>query len=987
MKSKNVLCISLMGLFLMGMAVLGYAQTTSTGNLEGKVVDTTGAVLPGVTVTISSPAMILPQMVSVTTERGSYRFPAIPPGLYTVSFELEGFTTLVREEIRVSLGVTITLNVTLDIATLEEVITVTGETPLVDVKSTKIGNVFDKTLMDYIPGARHVFELMNQTPGLRPSELDVGGSTFGTQWGTGTYGLGGQNRIMFDGIQTTEGSSSVGMYMDFGAFEEVQISTASHKAEMPHPGKMLQVIMKSGGNEFHGHFYFDYEGSGWQGDNVTQGLIDKGLYWSDLNNNGTWDTGEAGLRLDRHFEFNAGIGGPIMKDKLWFYFNDRYRRYARFPTGVFYPDGRRGREDTWLDNQAIKATWQLTDKDKIVGVFERDYKEYPYRGASANVPPDSARLQKSPTYNFKVQWTRILSPNTFIDETFGRYYYWWKDLAYSLEASTYDYDLDLYGGCIWARGEFWRCDDGRWQNMFAVSHYRDDLLGGDHDFKFGFDVLNEFYWRWYGGWPDDVRLRTETDLTTMKTTGYRVDILGGPQEEMDRLWNISGYVDDAWSIGDRLTLNLGLRFDYYGSYFPAGSFGSNTWSGVPHPVTGEYLASPAASFPASGIIEGWTPISPRAGLIYDLTGDGRTALKASYGRYYHNPSYDLAYYTNPVRQEYNYYYWNDLNQDAVFDGIQEIGRLISRSGGARSAIDPDIAQPHTDEFVVQLERELITDYSLRVGYVYKNIRNAWDEINIGRYPPEQNWGAGLFEPVTSYDPGPDGATGTADDVGPITLYNLTTVYPSEYLITNYPNFKEHWDNFEVTLIKRMSKGFQFNASWLGTWNHDYISNLATVDQNEALEGVTGYDDTLNWCLKFYGSYQLPEPVEWVRAGWNLNMLSGTNWARSIDFRYYYDDPATLSGAHLFNQGTVSIHPDKWGTEQYDVYTLLNIRFDFLLDKILNITRFQPTLIFELSNVFNTNTILASTWTSGSRFNRPSQIPMPRVFKLGININF
>ena len=992
MKSKNVWYISLMGLLLMGMAVLGYSQTSVTGNLEGKVLDATGAVLPGVTVTISSPSMIQPQLVSITTERGRYRFPAIPPGLYTVKFELSGFTTVVREEIKVSLGVTTTLTVTLELAPLEEVITVTGESPLVDIKSTKVGNVFDKNLMDYIPGARHIWELMNQTPGLRPDRLDIGGSTFGTQWGTETYGFpDDQNRIVFDGIQTTEGSYGAGMYMDFGAFEEVQISTASHKAEMPHAGKLLQVIMKSGGNEFHGHFYADYENSGWQGDNVTQALIDQGLYWSDLNNNGVFDTGEAGLRLKMYYELNAGIGGPIMKDKLWFYFNDRFRRYARYPTGVFYPDGSRGVEDTYLDNQAIKVTWQLTDRDKIIGVFERDYKEYPYRGAGVSTPPDSSRYQKSPTYNFKVQWTHILSANTFIDETFGRYYYWWKDLAYSHDVSTYDWGIDLYGGCIYYRGTEWQCDDGRWQNMFNISHFRDDWLYGDHDFKFGFEVLNEFYMRYYGGWPGDIRLEYyfgEADW---------VHILGGPQTEWDKLWHIGAFVDDAWSIGDRLTLNLGLRFDYYGSYYPEGSFGSNSWTGVPHPyagVPGFYtrpdglLASPPETYPGSGIILGWKPLSPRAGFIYDLTGDGRTALKASYGRYWHNPSTDLSWLVNPVRQEYNYYLWNDLDHDGVFDGILEIGEWIRTSGGPRSEIDPNLKQPYTDEFVVQVERELIPDYSVRVGYVYKNVRDNWDELDIGRYPPEENYGAGFFEPVTTIDPGPDGIVGTPDDVGPITLYNLTEVRPSYWLVTNYPNFKEHWSNLEFTLIKRMSKGLQFNASWLGSWSHDLIHWSALVDPNYALSGAKGgYYDVLDWCFKFYGSYQLPEPVDWIRAGWNFNIMSGPNWARRTYFRYYYDDPATLSGRHRLNQGSVNIYTEEWGSRQYDAYPLLNIRFDFLLNKILPIPYGEPIFIFELFNVFNTNTILDSTWSSGTRFDRPSRIPMPRIFKLGIKYNF
>lgn len=959
---KRYLYLPLLVLLLLGVAALGYAQTPTTGNLRGKVTDKTGAILPGVAVTISSPVLIQPQLVTTASERGLFRFPAIPPGLYTIRFELSGFTPLVREEIKVNLGLTTSLNAQMEIAGVEEVITVTGEGPLIDVKSTEVGNVFTTELMENIPGARHIWELMNQTPGLRPDRLDVGGSTFGTQWGTGTYGLPSQNRTMYDGINTTEGTGGAGMYMDFGSFEEVQISTASNKAEMPHPGKLLMVIMKSGGNEFHGHVYFDYENPGWQDTNDTQELINKGLYWSDLNDNGKWDPGEGGLRLKMYHEFNAGLGGPIMKDKAWFYMNGRRRRYARYPVGLYYPDGKRGYEDTWLTNFAAKVTLQLSDKDKIIGMFEWDYKEYPFRGAASYRPPDSSRYQKSPTYNFLFTWNHIFNPNTFIENRFGRYYYWWRDEAYSKDVSVYNYDTDTYSGAVWYRGIDWQADDGRWQDMFNISHYRDDWAGGDHDIKVGVEILNEWWMAYYGGWTDDVRLEIYGGK------GDTVELCAGPGTSWDRLWHIGAFIDDSLSISERLTLNLGLRFDYYSNYYPAQHRDGNRWVD-PIDISG------------SGSLMSWTPISPRIGLIYDLTGDGKTAVKASYGRFWHNPSYYVSYYANPNQQAYILHYWNDINNNLIFDGPQEVGAYISESGGARASVDPDLKQAHTDEFVVQFEREIMPNYSVRVGYVYKNIRDYWESFDIARpYKPEQ-W-ATAYEPVTAVDPGPDGEVGTPDDAGTITLYNLLEVYPSNPTVANFPNYKEHWSNIEFTLIKRMSRGFQFNATFFGTWRHDYIHWNSPIEPNRNLSGLkNGYRDVFDWCFKFYGSYLLPYDFQ---IGWNFNILSGTKWAREVSFFGYYDDPVNLTGYHRFNQGSLTIHPEEWGSRQYDTYKLLNVRLDKIF-KVKGDMRLIP--FFELSNVFNTNTILESRYRSGSRFNRPDRIPMPRIIKLGIRFQF
>ena len=236
----------------------------TTGTINGKVVDPSDAVLPGVTVTISAPQM-QGEQTAVTNADGNYRFPGIPPGTYRVTYELPGFAQVVREGIRVTLGFTATLNVTMQVSGLQETVTVTGDSPVVDVSSTKTSTNYDYKELASIPSARDMWAILAESPGVTMARIDVGGSAAGTQSGYRTYDArGDQNRVMIDGLVTTEGTGAIGVYVDYGAFEEVTAGTAGHGADMGQPGVQTQMMIKSGGNQFHGSVYGDYQNSSLQ---------------------------------------------------------------------------------------------------------------------------------------------------------------------------------------------------------------------------------------------------------------------------------------------------------------------------------------------------------------------------------------------------------------------------------------------------------------------------------------------------------------------------------------------------------------------------------------------------------------------------------------------------------------------------------------------------------------------------------------------------
>ncbi len=249
------------GLALLACVVLspttGLAQAPTTGSINGTVTDDTGGVLPGVTVTVSGPALMGTQ-TTVTNDQGQYRFPALNVGTYRLTYELPGFATVIREGIQVSIGFTATVNIQMAVAAVEETVTVTGASPVVDVQNTNIQNVFNAEMLRSIPNQRDIWGLIAVAPGTTVDRFDVGGSSAGTQTGYTAYGTSGQVRIQIDGVNTTEGTGGSAFYYDYGAFDEVQLGTDSNDASMPTPGVFLNTVLKSGGNEFRGETYVDF---------------------------------------------------------------------------------------------------------------------------------------------------------------------------------------------------------------------------------------------------------------------------------------------------------------------------------------------------------------------------------------------------------------------------------------------------------------------------------------------------------------------------------------------------------------------------------------------------------------------------------------------------------------------------------------------------------------------------------------------------------
>ena len=361
MRRRFALALSL----LLVSTSLAFAQavTSGTGAINGRVADASEAVMPGVTVTLTSPSQ-MGVRTAVTDSDGAYRFTAVTPGEYVVVFELAGFSTVRNEGIRVGLGFTATVNAELKVASLQESVTVTGQSPVVDTSATQIGNSFDAKALAALPTSRDYFSLLAGSPAVQMSRIDVGGSTNGTQQGFVVYGTSGLVRVMFEGINATEATGAFGNYPDIGGMEEVQINTAAHSAEASTPGVNSQFISKSGGNQFKGTFFGGYSSGNWQAHNIDADQIARGL-----RGGGNLDAVDVN-RLNSYQDMNAGLGGFVIKDRLWWYGSYRHQdvkaSYVNFPVKP---------QTTILNNYSAKVTYNISTNNKLIGYTQPSQKK------------------------------------------------------------------------------------------------------------------------------------------------------------------------------------------------------------------------------------------------------------------------------------------------------------------------------------------------------------------------------------------------------------------------------------------------------------------------------------------------------------------------------------------------------------------------------------------------------------------------------------
>jgi hypothetical protein len=967
----------------LGPFVLGpflSAQGPTTGSISGSISDPSGAVIAAAKVTVTSDALVIPQS-TVSSTQGTYRFPSLPPGVYSIVVDTPGFTQAKREGITITAGFSATIDMMMAVAGNVQTVAVSADAALLDTENTKVQNTFGSEALGNLPTSRDMWSLIGVAPGLALNRFDVGGSTTGTQTGYTSYGFTGQQRVQMDGVNMTEGTAATSAYTDYSAFEEVQMGTSGNDASMPSPGVQVNFIVKSGGNQFHGDLYQDYENSSFQGTNISQKQLYQGA--------GT------GTRITGYHDTNGDLGGPIKKDKLWFFTSWRRQYIGTTITG--YPVDNPGTGppfSTILSNGTYKLTYQINAKNKISQMLNFERKQQPYRNAANNQYADAVYNQDLVEWIGNVEWNSSLSPNAFLNVRAGSWGYNWVNEAYANAATgeimprrTDNTSGDVAGG--WQPQGYFR---RRLQLEPTLSYAVPRFLGLNHFFSFGFLYEKETFGFNQYPYLDGYSLTYKSPVGAPDfTTPNQVTIYNSPTSTLDYVHHFGAYAQDKIKLSKRITVNVGLRWDYYNDFRPDEKIrtdapftaffyqGAALPNGYSIPATYPNLVVPGVS----SILKYPHAIAPRLGLAYDIFGNGRTTVKIGWGRYYNNPGIDISNNVNPIRQLSYTFNWN-APPNTIYFSPSQLGAFTSSTGAALSPIDPHIKNPHLDDYSAYVEHQLTNAFTIRSGFVYRKMADSWVQI-------EQNRLTSLYtQPVTVNDPGPLGTGST-----PVTVWDIPAGTPVPASLTEYetPNWNNsYFRNFEVTLTDRMSGRLSASATYLATWATGFVdsttagsisSQLSVTALEPVQPNVVQYNSYsfYNSFLHVFGTY---------RAKWGIVI--------SPIYRFQLGVPMqrvlTVSGLHV---GTVTIPTGPLGQYRGDNLSILDTRVE---KHVTFRDRYQVGLFFDAFNINNSNaaqnqdnvtafkTITVNgTKTTYERFLSPTTVISPRIFRVGAKFTF
>jgi hypothetical protein len=959
-----------------------FAQITQ-GRLSGLVTDAQGAVLPGVAVTATSPALI-GQQTTVTQPDGKFLFPALPSGTYKLVFELSGFQKLTRENIQVVLGQTISVDQQLALASLAESLTVSAESPVVDITTTKIGSDLKGEALTGVPNSTDVWGTLSESPGIRMQGFDVGGSHKSQQSGYEVFGIQNQPRVVSDGVDHTEGVSGTGFYEDYYANEEMSVSALGSDVEMNSGGAAIVTTIKSGGNQFKGLENLTYEPGEFVGTNAGASDVSSRGFTCPNNSLGIAQCNNPNLLF---WEGHADLGGPIARDKIWFYGAYNHFKINKAVSGISQSVA----TDLGIfDNYTGKGTWKPSEKNTFIGYFQQGRKQKPKRQLSTLVPPESVLAQDSTSRMYKGEWQRVITDRAFLDVNTGNFSLNWP-MAVQVDPATRP-PLQFRGNNSRA-GAGWLAFSSTRKKPQVKAQMTYYLPGkaGSHDFKFGFETLYDSYRYGHNGRSGPIRYSyAGTDASKSPDRVIFVDT--GDPATFGSAWTVgpnidlhyAGYVQDRWSPNNRLTVTLGVRIDYQRVGYGDATRTPLIHDQIPVGLDAGCTTAPCFIFGASTKVTAQdylknTNPAPRIGVSYDLTGKGRTVLKAFYGRYYNNLA-DGFSAANPGDIRQATFNFIDAHGDQRYHGPENLGTLRSRTGGADAPVDPNMKTPYAEEISGSLETQLPGEAAARFTYVRKNQRNPAPFYGTNLIPA---WVGNVTVPTVQTF---NGQTFNLLDI-PASLATQTTG-----LYTNFPNADYHYDTIELAYNKRLQKFF-VQTSFDYQWRNDLRSacggtdcNTTDISSSPLVADPIGINfqlspnpaapnrqKTTTYHLQFLGRYTLPYEVGFAA---NFRYQSGYPYSQVIP------DGATSPGLNLSQVGA-PFFAQNLDQNRSDNVALLNLR----LDKSFPIGKARLTGILDIDNVLNVDPVTNFVLNAGSSYKRVIAVLDPRVFQVGVRLEF
>jgi carboxypeptidase family protein len=930
---------------LVGVAERAAAQAQVSGSVVGRVTDESGAVLPGVSVTATSPALQVPQIVDVTNVQGDYRITPLPIGTYEVVFTLTGFQTVRREGIRLTAGFVARIDVVMTVGAIEESITVAAS-PTVDVQSSGAVTVLTKETLEVVPSSRAgLISLMNQSPAVR-SQMDIGGSQSNILPAMRVYGIGTQatSWLVLDGVVATDAGQTGGggSYFDYASFEEARMQAISNDVEVPNRGVNVNLIVKSGGNQFHGTMSWEQTNHHFQGSNLDDELRAQGI--------------TAPNNLVRRFYGGGDVGGRIVRDKLWFYTGMRGRMNKENPLGVFQADGTPGVVDQTQFMTTQKISYQMNRSQRFIffDYYQRLIKDDPM---TSNQGYETKQNNFQPQHTTKVEWQAIKGNSLVLSAQVARWrVHVTQNIADTGQPEMVDVFTTYTSGLNNGAGNI--VDHYRpWASRASLNWYRPDLFAGSHDFKAGYDDVKTTSGRgWLSRPPSN---GGDYALQFNNGAPFQLVTYNAPNQPLTTVHSTAVYGADKWSVGRNLTLNLGVRWSRDDGYVPPQCR-----------PTGTFFTGSCNDHIQGATQHAW---SPRLYATYDLRGDGKTAIKGGWGRFadWRNGNHVLPLNPNVALQRV--YRWRDVNGNRDYDAgevnldvsgpdfIQEVGR--GNVTIANTVSNPDQPQTKEDQFSISLEHELRANFNVRATGLYSRRFDVIRTKNILR--PTEAYNITNTKP----DPGPDGRVGTADDPGTtITWYEYPeALRPRTFQLNTLvgdPDATEHFSTVEFAGIKRLSRGWQVLASYSATKSDVPVPAESNMNPNTDINTA---NNNWEWLLRASSAYVLPYNI---MLSANYEHRSGDVQARTV----------LLTGGNTIPSITVNAEPV--GSLRLPNINNVDVRVSKRFD-LGGGKRIDGQI--NLFNVFNVNTTTARIIASGATFLKPTAILPARI--LDFNVAF
>ncbi len=952
-----------------------YAQSA----IVGVVRDSSGAAMPGVTVEASSEVLIEKVKAAVSDGNGSYRIADLRPGTYSVTFTLPGFKTYRRDGLQLPSEFTATLNAELGVGALEETITVTGASPVVDVTSATKTAVLDREAIDLIPTGRSIQGMGQLVVGVNLNLPDTGGARAMQQTYMSTHGMTTANTtVMVDGqmVNGLQGDGAIQSYFNDAMNSEVSYTTAGIGAETSAGGVRLNMIPREGGNRWSGDFKYASRPGAWQSSNLTDRHRDRGL--------------SAGNAIDRILDYTFSLGGPIAKDKIWIFGSTRYFSVNNYIANTFMDDGSQGIDDQYIFNGMARMTWQATPRNKFSAYFDEIHK---YRGhdMQANYDPETAAtVWNSPAYHTTaVKWTSPVTSSLFLEAGFSNNTeYYTNEYREGIEKprgsaewfrTAAKNEVDLGGYTQAGPINTTESPVAFYWNMAAT------WVKGDHTFKVGANSRQGTFRHTREANADLVQQYRSSSTGVRWSVPDSVIIRNTPLDYSERLNRDLGlYIQDSWRL-NRLTANLGLRWETLNAKVKAGKSGAGRF--VPERTFDEVLDVPD-----------WNDIAPRMQLVYDLQGNGKTAIKFSLNRYNLSRTTGIAANYNPLLHQPATLPWRDVNGNDIADGTMrcqgypsaaceiDFGGLTSNYGIAALNEYGEYPRTWNLESGLEVQHELLPGMSIGGAWWKGSFRNLTTTIN-------RAWTTADYTEQTWYDP----VTGR-----PFPVYARSvaaSARPTSNLDTFDEERKQAYESFNLEGSYRIPGGGQVRGgvafererqtNCTAPDDPNYLTTTAGVFYGEALCDDFALEIPYRPSLKLSGTREV---------GWGINLSfafqsnasptsSRLMTATRGVTRYPANCPSPCPAGQIimptgvYGQASMSMLLE---SPRVSSVERLN-QLDFKIARTFRFGKFQVLPTFEVFNINNSDAIISYITTNvlSTSYLAPNSIMQGRMYGFGV----